>query len=69
MRYAKMFEAVREEGRIEGRDEGRIEGRIEGRDEGRGEACTAIRARLISELGMSPKEADKYVNPILAGAN
>ena len=64
MRYAKMFEAVRQEGRIEGRDEGRIEGRIEGRDE----ACIAIRARLIAG-GMSPKEADKYVNPILAGAN
>ncbi len=56
MRYAKMFEAVRQEGRNEGRDEGRIEER------------TAIRARLIAG-GMSPKEADKYVNPILAGAN
>jgi len=72
MRYAKMFEAVRQEGRIEGRNEGRIEGRNEGRDEGRiegrDEACIAIRARLIAG-GMSPKEADKYVNPILAGAN
>ena len=60
MRYAKMFEAVRQEGRIEGR--------IEGRDEGRIEVCTAIRARLIAG-GMSPEEADKFVNPILAGAN
>ena len=49
MRYAKMFEAVRQEGRNEER--------------------TAIRARLISELGMSPEEADKFVNPVLAGAN
>ena len=61
MRYAKMFEAVKQEGRNEGR--------IEGRDEGRIEARTAIRARLISELGMSPEEADKFVNPVLAGAN
>ena len=42
----------------------RDEGRIEGRDEAR----TAIRARLIAG-GMSPEEADKFVNPILAGAN
>ena len=68
MRYAKMFEAVKQEGRNEGRIEGRNEGRDEGRIEGRDEACIAIRARLIAG-GMSPKEADKYVNPILAGAN
>ena len=61
MRYAKMFEAVRQEGRNEGRDEGRIEGRDE--------AYANVRSRLISELGMSPEEADKFVNPILAGAN
>ncbi len=65
MRYAKMFEAVKQEGRIEGRNEGRNEGRIEGRDE----AYANVRSRLISELGMSPEEADKFVNPILAGAN
>ena len=59
-----MFEAVKQEGRNEGRIEGRDEGRIEGRDE----ACIAIRARLIAG-GMSPKEADMYVNPVLAGAN
>ena len=56
-----MFEAVRQEGRIEGRDEGRIEGRDE--------AYANVRSRLISELGMSPEEADKFVNPVLAGAN
>ena len=61
MRYAKMFEAVRQEGRNEGRDEGRIEGRDE--------AYANVRSRLISELGMSPEEADKFVNPVLAGAN
>ena len=55
-----MFEAVRQEGRDEGR--------IEGRDEGRIEERTAIRARLIAG-GMSPEEADKFVNPVLAGAN
>ena len=52
MRYSKMFEVVKQEGRIDGRDEAR----------------TAIRARLIAG-GMSPKEADKFVNPVLAGAN
>ena len=64
MKFNTIWEAARDEGRIEGRNEGRDEGRIEGRDE----ACIAIRARLIAG-GMSPKEADKYVNPILAGAN
>ena len=64
MKLNTIWEAARDEGRIEGRIEGRDEGRIEGRDE----ACIAIRARLIAG-GMSPKEADKYVNPILAGAH
>ena len=64
MKLNTIWEAARDEGRIEGRIEGRNEGRIEGRDE----ACIAIRARLIAG-GMSPKEADKYVNPVLAGAN
>ena len=56
MRYAKMFEAVRQEGRDEGR--------IEGRDE----ACIAIRARLIAG-GMSPEEADNFINPVLANGS
>ena len=64
MKLNTIWEAARDEGRIEGRIEGRDEGRIEGRDE----ACIAIRARLIAG-GMSPKEADMYVNPVLAGAN
>ena len=50
------------------RDEGRIEGRIEGHDEGRIEACTAIRARLIAG-GMSPEEADNFINPVLANGS
>ena len=57
MRYAKMFEAVRQEGRIEGR--------IEGRDE----AYANVRSRLISELGMSPEEADNFINPVLANGS
>ena len=52
-----MFEAVRQEGRNEGR--------IEGRDE----AYANVRSRLISELGMSPEEADKFVNPVLANGS
>ena len=57
MKFNTIWEAAR--------DEGRIEGRIEGRDE----AYANVRSRLISELGMSPEEADKFVNPVLAGAN
>ena len=52
MRYAKMFEAVRQEGRIEGRNEARA----------------AIRARLIAG-GMSPEEADNFINPVLANGS
>ena len=42
----------------------RDEGRIEGRDEAR----TAIRARLIAG-GMSPEEADNFINPVLANGS
>ncbi|MBR0097565.1 MAG: hypothetical protein IJP88_10310 [Synergistaceae bacterium] len=53
MKFNTIWEAARDEGRIEGRDE----------------AYANVRSRLISELGMSPEEADKFVNPVLAGAN
>ena len=42
----------------------RDEGRIEGRDEAR----AAIRARLIAG-GMSPEEADNFINPVLANGS
>ena len=56
MKLNTIWEAARDEGRNEGRDEGRIE------------ACTAIRARLIAG-GMSPEEADNFINPVLANGS
>ncbi|MBQ3625191.1 MAG: hypothetical protein II948_00390 [Synergistaceae bacterium] len=43
--------------------------RAAGEARGRTETCSDIRQRLIAELGMSPEEADRFVNPVLAGAN
>ena len=48
-----MFEALRQESRIKGRDE----------------AYANVRSRLISELGMSPEEADNFINPVLANGS
>lgn len=61
MKLPSLFDAARAEGEARGEARGRAEGRTEER--------AAIRQRLIAELGMSPEEADKFVNPVLAGAN
>ena len=50
-------------------DAARAEGEARGEARGRTETCSDIRQRLIAELGMSPEEADRFVNPVLAGAN
>ena len=42
--------------------------RDEGRSEGRNEARAAIRARLIAG-GMSPEEADNFINPVSANGS
>ncbi|MBQ9896298.1 MAG: hypothetical protein IJQ63_10075 [Synergistaceae bacterium] len=65
MKLPSLFDAARAEGEARGEARGRAEGRAESRTE----ACSDIRQRLIAELGMSPEEADRFVNPVLAGAN
>ena len=69
MKLPSLFDAARAEGEARGEAIGEARGRTEGRVEGRTQACSDIRQRLIAELGMSPEEADRFVNPILAGAN
>ena len=69
MKLPSLFDAARAEGEARGEAIGEARGEARGRAEGRTEERAAIRQRLIAELGMSPEEADRFVNPILAGAN